>query len=250
MSARLENILVELARQHASYLLVNLPADETRLVLLADGLARNGVLVMLGEVDQQYQTTIQLWMNLYSNFYHLLASSLFSMHVAHRMGRMDQQFPPVIVLHGDSAPVIEIMGGYVVPFVDYRQRERGPNPLELRGVMMLILEALEATDLPANAQVWLRDQGVNLLTQMVRLPVRQHTLTSFAPPLFQQLQQQARAIRQQAPKPAPPPESLPEVPENGTTDSQAIFISRVPMFFKKGDSERMPPVRPPKRRNT
>lgn len=246
MSTRLEHILVELARRHASHLLANVPADESRLVLLADGLAKNGVLVMFGEVDQQYQTTIQVWMNLYSGFYYLLASNLFSMHSAHRLGRMDQQFPPVLVLHGDSFPVIEIMGSYVIPFVDYRQREAGATLLELRGVMMLILEALEAGDLPQTEQTRIRDQGVDLLSQMVQLRVRQYALTSFAPPLLQQLQQRAHEVRHQAPQAAPPPDTLPEDLENGTTDTQSVFISRVPMFFKKGDSERMPPVRPPK----
>lgn len=246
MNTRLEQVLRELARRHATYLLAKLPADETRLVWLADGLAKNGVLVVLGEVGTRYQSAIHSWMNTYSAFYKLLAEALFSMSAGQRLGFVDQQFPPILVLDGQSAPIVEVMGGYVVPFVDYCQREREASLLELSGVMLLILEALEGWDLQPSVQNALIEEGVRLMEQMLQIGVRQYAVTSFAPPLLEQVQRRARQTQQRMPNSAPPPSTLPEEPTNGTSDTQQMFMKdQVPIFFKKGDSERMPPVRPP-----
>jgi hypothetical protein len=111
--------------------------------------------------------------------------------------------------------------------------------------MNLILKALEAGDLPPELQAELRKRGVDLLRRIVQVQVRQHALTSSARPLLEELQRQTRS--------APPntlPEELPEPPSNGTTDTQQMFLSDlVPIFYKKGDSERFPPIRRPGNNN-
>ena len=71
---------------------------------------------------------------------------------------VDQQQPLIVALYGEATPVIMAMAGFVAPYVVARQGTR-PLEVEVFGMMDMILEELEATDLPRDEYRRLRDSG-------------------------------------------------------------------------------------------
>lgn len=190
MNARVERILDKLSREHVPTLQqLTPPPRMERWRVLADGLARSGVLVIMGTPPSRHTNDhIQGWVGAYSALYYTLAETLFPSFTHFRAVYADREQPPVIVLHGQCAPVMQVIGGYVSPFVAIRQHDHLVSEAELRGVMTFILDELEAQDIPRNQYERLWKTGVVHLRNLLAVDVQQYSLTSFARPLFNQLQ--------------------------------------------------------------
>jgi hypothetical protein len=192
MKARMERILIKLAQRHAPYLLTNLSADiDARLRVLADGLAKNGVLVIAGAVpDENYHGRVSEWVGGYGDLYQLLVQGLFPSLARFDPVYADNNRPPIVVMEGQPAALIAVLGGYVAPFLALRQHDRMLSQAELRGVMQFILDELEAADLPRQKYTYLWQEGVKILLRLFKMDVEHYAVTSFARPLFEQIQQE------------------------------------------------------------
>lgn len=251
MSARLERILNKLAHKHAFHLLHNLPNDNSRLQVLADGLAKHGIVVMTGNMAQaEAEATVNKWVAAMGNLYNVLTDNLFLGLGTISATYADNQHPPVIVLEGEPAPVMQVLAGYVIPYVALKQHDKLISQAELRGIMSILVEELEGSNLPTVQINQMVAEGADILRHLLELPIQQVTLTSFARPLFQQLQQQG------TPPPPPKPSSLPEPPpDEPFTETGQMFRVRIPLHPILGKNnadkpQRKPPVPlPPKRKN-
>lgn len=219
---RLENILSTLARRHAPELLAQVgqqPDSRTRLHDLADGLARVGVLVLVGQLPEalqaQREAQVNAWIGAYGDLHRLLVTRLFPSFVGIRATYADDRLPPVVVIESECAPPATVIAGYVVPYLALRQREREINTQELSGVMRAMLDDLEAGDLTHSAYESLLQEGIDILKRMRRLGIGAVALTRFRRELFP------------GGPPAPP---VPEAPRRGTTGP--LFDTEVPVFFR------------------
>lgn len=225
--ARVDRILHKLAQQHVPHLLAQLPTNEdSRLRYLADGLAVEGVLVLTGQYSaserpqqEQYEAAVRRWIILYGSLYDVLARRLFPSLIEVRAVFADDQQPPVVVMEGAASCVLHAMGEYIVPYVVARQNTTIVTNAELGGVMMFVLNELEASDLRRAEYDELLRVGQRLLWELLQVPIRQLALTTPAKLLFRQVN-----------VPPPPPEMLPEDP-TGTvqTPTERMFRQYIPM---------------------
>ncbi|MEO8395428.1 MAG: hypothetical protein ABI700_20715, partial [Chloroflexota bacterium] len=183
---------------------------------LARALATYNVLLMSAEAPQPL---VKGWTDGYQGFYQLLSGTLFPSFMRVSAFYIDQQEPLIVALYGEATPVIMAMAGYVAPYVVARQGTRPPE-IELYGMMDMILEEIEATDLPRDEYRHLRDSGAGVLRQLLDSGVRQIPLT---PPTRAMIFDEMSAQRPTAPPPQPqyqqqriapppPPTDLPEPP--------------------------------------
>lgn len=234
--ARIDRIMQKLAGQHAPQLLRRLPANEDeRLRYLADGLAEEGVLVLTGQFSTSenllgsHDTSVRSWIIIYGNLYDLLARRLFPSYATVRAVYADDQQPPVVVMEGAAAYVLQVLGAYVVPYVASRQNVAMVTNAELGGVMMFVLNELEAGDLPRTEYDKLMRTGQRLLFELLQLPMRHQSLTSPAKTLFRQVN-----------VPPPPPEMLPEDPTDTVdTPTERLFQNFIPIP-RRGATRRLP----------
>ena len=192
MVARLEYLLVNLAKTHAPTLV---PADWEksgtplqRLPNLARALAGYHVLVIVGEVPDTQATAkaalIEGWVAAYGDLYGLLSTTLFPSYTGLNARYGDDQEPVVIVIDAEARPVAQIMAGLIIPYLSSRQSTPGVSEAELRGLMDIVLDELEAGDLPRAESNRLRDEGVATLKRLLASPVQHIALTAFDRPLF------------------------------------------------------------------
>lgn len=269
-SSRLENGLIHVARRYAPTLI---PAGWQKagdfpgtLPELARTLATYNVLVMVGESTQ---ASVKAWTDGYLDYYRLLCAALFPSYGRVTAFYIDQGQPLLVAVYGEATPVITAMAGFVAPYVVARQRTR-PLEVEVVGMMDMILEELEATDLPRDDYRRLRDDGAALLRQLLDTPVRQLPLTPPARPIFEDMAAQRPAdlptetvpgTQRTAP---PPPADLPEPPLPPDTMPEEIQApppaeapaeapkrtfdpDAVPIFFSPGANRQggnVPPVPP------
>lgn len=189
MQARLDAILMMLTREHAPAVL-NDPNARGSSAVLARRLAGYGVLVLSAEVDHLLDpfTVINEWMRLHMQFYAFLAEGLFPSYTAVQPRILDNGSPVFVGLFGAATPVIQVMAGYVVPYISYCQRRTlRTTEAELRGMMDIVLEELEAADLPRPRYTSLRGIGIALMQHMIGLPLRQFSLTAFDRPVADEL---------------------------------------------------------------
>jgi hypothetical protein len=204
MEARLERILNKLAHHYIAALLSRARGD-SRLRMLADGLAREGVLVIAGHVPGHVTTqqVINDWVRAYHDLHQLLTGRLFPTHTGLKITDADGQHPPVFVLYSDVCAVTKAIGGYVVPFVAGQQQQgqvyQSPH---LKGIMTYLINDLEGGDLSASESNRLAEDGVPILQRLLNSVVQQEALTS-------PNQEVAPFI------PAKPPPPPPTLPENG-----------------------------------
>src|SRR5687768_15246586 len=119
MKARMERILKKLAQRYRPYLLNNLPADmDTRLRVLADGLAKEGVLVIVGEIPvRDYEVGVSKWVGAYGDLFMLMAKGIFPSLANLEAVFADNHQPPIVVIDGQPAAVMEQLARYVAPFL-------------------------------------------------------------------------------------------------------------------------------------
>lgn len=285
MTARIERILFKLSQQHAPHLTP--PGWEQRgdpidrVQKLARKLASYDIVVLVGDLPNELvalkEIHIQDWIRGYAQLYNLLANGLFP-----SFGKLDAQYadnrmPPIVVLKGQSTPVMTVFAGCICPYMGLRQPARKQvTDLELRGLMDYVLGELEANDLPRAVYDSLRETGIELLRQMLASTVRHVSLTLFdKPELLKMIQPPAPPTgdKQQVAPPAasawhempdrpappanlpPPPTAEPAaqqaqlkyeleyLPEDSKppTPTQEMFVVNIPLTPPKKGSRR-PPV--------
>ncbi|MFN8450957.1 MAG: hypothetical protein U0521_20850 [Anaerolineae bacterium] len=165
------------------------------------------MLVMAGESTQP---SVKTWTDGYQEFYRLLSKALFPSFERVTAFYVDQGQPLIVAVYGEATPVIIALAGFVAPYVVARQGTR-PLEVEVVGMMDMILEELEATDLPRDEYRHLRDNGAATLRQLLDSAVRQLPLTPAARPMFEDRRRSAPALQTQtvvtarvAPPPRPP----------------------------------------------
>ena len=276
---RLENGLIAVARRFAPRLVPpewQKPGDYPRpLPELAHALAGYGILVMTGDVTpdlaQQAALHYREWVENYKEFYNLLCPPLFPTFTALQAFYIAPEAPPIVGVQGTAIPLIEMMAGYVAPFVAARQGTT-PSELELVGLMDIILEELEASDLPRDHYRHLRDTGAALIRQIMSGYTRQFPLTpplrsvfgdpQPPPPMPPDVPERLKPTQPPAPShatqtipqpppPIEPPTVLPEVdrvedispPPAHLPEAPAFDPNSVPIFYDPGKSgKRRPPV--------
>ncbi len=271
-NARLEEILMRLARRYARPLAFpgwERPGDYTgRLSDLATALAEYNLLVMAADPGNgaaaDVASRITVWVEGYVRLYDLLCGALFPSFAGRQAFYADERQPPVIVLNGEAAPVLMMMAGYVAPFIVSRQ---GANvsDFEIRGLIDLVLDELEAHDLPHAELRQLRESAMAQLRQMLASPVRQLHLTAPVAALARNFDVGATPIDPApvpqnvpdvAPAPAPAPGALPEMPpeflpeqdllvhpDAGAAEESRPFAASIPIFFEpQPRPKRRPPV--------
>jgi hypothetical protein len=282
-SARLENGMIAVARRYAPALVPpgwKAPGDYPgALPDLARALASYNVLVMAASAPQ---SAVKAWTDGYLDLYRVLSTALFPSFTRASAFYIDQQTPPIVAIYGEATPVIAALAGFVAPYVVARQGTR-PVEVEILGMMDMILEELEATDLPRDEYRRLRDSGASLLRQLLDSEVRQQPVTPATRPIFGEMAAQrpptASESRGAGWQGAPPPDNLPEPPappatlpeEQGAAQAQgqgrtvpppppefppeeasrrAFDPDAVPIFFNPGRTASLPkppvPTLPPR----
>lgn len=268
---RLEITLLTIARRYAPPLVPpgwQRPGDyPAPLPELARALASYNVLVLLGdlpnELTHQAGDHFKQWAEAYKRFYSLLCDQLFPSFTQINAFYADQDWPPIVALQGAATPVIVAMAGYVAPFIAARQTGGRVSDVELVGLMDVILDDLEAGDLPRAAYRQLRDDGAAQIKTLLASPVRQLPLTPRARPLFgedeappplplpEDLPTAATLVPDEtltAPRPtAPPPPDLPEAPPPSSLPEQGAAPTApselpVPFDLTARHTPRKPPV--------
>lgn len=243
MTARLERILTKLVQQNAPNLtLPSIPDPITRLQTTARRLASYDIVVIAGILPPDVGTMRELhvndWMQGYGTMYHVLALGLFPAFAQITAHYADNNDPPVVFLRGQSTPIMEVLAGYIVPYVGLRQPHlHAVSDLELSGFMDLILNELEAADLDPGAYYALRQNGVQTLRMVLRSSVRTVSLTAFDQPIIDNLQQRPADLpeQQRAKIEQLPSDNEPDTP------TQELFTVNIPIKRNPG---RRPPVPP------
>lgn len=221
-TSRLEHGLIAVARRYAPTLIPSgwqKPGDYPgALPELARALAAYNVLILAADAPQN---AVKAWTDGYLDCYKLLSSALFPSFTRASAFYVDQEEPLIVAIYGEATPVIVALAGFVAPYVSARQGTR-PMEVEMLGMMDMILEELEATDLAREEYRRLRDSGAAVLRQLLDQPVRQIAVTPPTRPIFNEMAAQRPATRtethaQVAAPPAeratpPPPADLPEPP--------------------------------------
>lgn len=253
MLKRLYDHLTALARRHAPHLLSAQPMEQ-QIKPLASGLAREGFLVLVGQPAGQEQSemmaNINAWVALYGRMYEILVEDIFPRHTRIQAQYLDHLTPPIIVLEGEADHVMRVIAGYIVPYVAVRQGERLISEAELDGVMQRVLADLEADDLKPAIYERVKRAAIQVLQDLLRANVKQIALTDFIKPIFTNLPP-TELPSFEPPKPDAPPKpvSLPEAPPK-KMETQEMFASKIPIFFKKPEKrdekgKSLPPVPPP-----
>lgn len=250
----IELILINIARKFAPTLV---PQDWKRsgdlkksLSTFARELANYHILVLLGERDnampQNNPVAVRETGEMYMRFYHVLADKLFS-SLPKRIDASYYSYSRatlMIMFDAEARGVIEVMAGFVAPYVVERQKSRTIAPTELQDLMDKILQKLEAGDSSQPEYRQMRDQGVEILKQMLGMRLKQLSLTHFDEPFFSE-------IKSSMPTPSvPPPISLPEEEE---TQSARPFVDHSgmpppgdePDFIKQMHEPPKPRQKPP-----
>src|SRR5262249_25483974 len=137
---------------------------------------------------------VKAWTDGYLDFYRLLSSALFPSFTRVSAFYVDQREPLIVAIYGEATPVIGAMAGFVAPYVVTRQGTR-PVEVELLGMMDMILEEVEATDLPREEYRRLRDSGAQVLRNLLNAEVRQWPVTPPARPIFEEMARQHPAVK-------------------------------------------------------
>lgn len=261
---RLESALIGAAARYAPSLVPAgwaAPGDYARitrshnpLVSLADRLAAEGTLTLLSTLPtdraREAGAIYQAWASHYTQLYSLLAAALFPSYRDVQALFADQAFPPIVLIVGSAVPVTLALAAYVVPFTAaHRTWNRQASDVELRGLLDLMLDDLEADDLPRDRYRALRDEGAALVRAILSTPVIPLPLTTPAPTIrAESASMNAATIPSTPPTGAPLPPNLPE--------QDAARPSPVPPIFfdasnaaDRGKERQRPPVPdlPPRR---
>jgi hypothetical protein len=251
---RYRRILSKLAAVH----LPQAPAQQMPLAPLAAALAGKGALVLICGFSplqlERQESLVNLWVDLYGQLYQRLARDLFPSFTALDAVYADDNLPVAVVLTAQITPILNGFAGHVVPYVAARQGE-ATHPTEIRKLMDGLLADLEAGDLSREAYRLLVVDCVDLIGQLLALPVQHVSLTDFAQP-FVRYQPVELPPPPAAGAPAPPaeytqqvrlapagPDTLPESPGYRETATREMFRRPIPVMpTGRTKPARRPPV--------
>jgi hypothetical protein len=157
----------------------------------------------------------------------------------------------MIYLHGTATPVIQRIAGFVAPYIVQRQFSPKVSEVELRGLMDLILDELEAGNLDRETYKQLRNDTVEILKHILATPVHQLAVTNFDREIFTDSQ---RLVPVKVEPPQPPttlPETLSAIrpptistpPVRQADTEQLMPTDIMPTSLKPDDSRSMPVVK-------
>jgi hypothetical protein len=257
MDQREENVLVTLTQQYAQPLLPmwDRRGDfDERLPRLARGLASYNILVLMADqpyslqsIHQNVGALIQEWANHYVELYRRICDDLFPSFNQVSLHSTDRQWPIIVYLHGTATPVIQRIAGFVAPYIVQRQFSPKVSEVELRGLMDLILDELEAGNLDRETYKQLRNDTVEILKQILATPVHQLAVTNFDREIFTDSQRLV-PVRVEPPTTIPetPPTKLPPIvtpPLARQADTEQLMSTDIMSTPPKlDDSRSMPPV--------
>ena len=205
-------------------------------------------------------TLITNWVKGYQQFHRLIARTMFPSLNHFKAQYADDKMPPVIVLTIEPSPIANIFAGYVQPYLAVRQSQSDRwSELELRGLMDMILDELQAREFPPAVQDEMRRSGVALLAGMLQSKVRHLSLTDFDGQVLSKIQLPESKPATPRPQNLPgekapiPPNSaldpnatvdyaLPDIPD---TDSDSRFTKTRDMFRVDVPLPRTGPLSPP-----
>jgi hypothetical protein len=192
MTQRIERILTKLAQQRAPELL-SLQQDNSpqSLKQLTRRLAGYELLIVMANIPNhlqpEYKRHVQNWANAVSRFHDLLAQTLFPSYAQLRAMMADDQQPPVLVFEARISPMVEIMAGYLIPYIASRQSYTNVPEDELRTLVETMLRKLHAHDQPLPIYDILIRDAMEQTRRLMRLPLQHIALTDFDEPLFDEL---------------------------------------------------------------
>jgi hypothetical protein len=197
MTERLERALIAVARRYAPDLVpggwqragdYRAPLAELNLAL-----ASNGALVLMGDLAPgATQSSAPLyykeWVDQYTRLYGLLSAALFPSYTEVSSFFVDREQPPVVVIFGAAIPVIEALASLIAPYVVMRQgaAAASASAAEIGNVVQIVLNELEAGDLPGDVYTRLRNDGSLTLRALLTTQIRQFSLLPSKRDLFTQ----------------------------------------------------------------
>jgi hypothetical protein len=185
-----ERIIRHLVKTYAPPLL----PSSGDLHTLARELARYHVLVLLAErnpADNQTEVpqAVQECRDLYVQMYQLLLSVSFPSLTKVSSLLYHGRSTLIVVFEGEARRIIELLAGYVAPYVAIRQGARSIAHIELQDLMDRMLNKLDLSELKDEEYFQLREAGTSILKQMLRMQLRQIELTPFDEPFFDEVEE-------------------------------------------------------------
>ncbi|NWF70560.1 MAG: hypothetical protein HXY40_15845 [Chloroflexi bacterium] len=188
---RLERIVLSLVKQYAPQLLTTETtqglAREERLERLCRRLASLGLLVLACDTGDltgnPALVQTQNWASGLARLYATLVRRLFPSYTQFEMHYIDNEQPAVMLALGEATALMQRMAGFILPYLAARHMQVA-SEAELRGLVEIVLEELEATDLPRQEYLALRAECVLLLQRLLSAPVRPLLLRVFDRPIF------------------------------------------------------------------
>ena len=209
---RLETVLKMLVKQVTGQLEIPMDTFNGRVEQLADRLTGEGVIVLVGDLHPNYRAQrdqhVQKWVNAYAELYYLLNVGLFEITDEPTAYVADNKYPLIVVFEAKTLVVIRVLAGLIIPYIALRQADGKASRAELRGMVEMILEELEASTLPYEKYTHIRDRGILLLDTLLKSEIRQVSLTNFSRQFLIDT-----GTSQMTVEDAPRPDSLPELPK-------------------------------------
>jgi hypothetical protein len=238
VDTRLERIILSLVKQYAPQLLGSTSSlgskREERLERLCRRLANEGVLVLacevMGMAGNPALIQTQNWVSSVARMHSVLARRLFPTYARLDIQYVDNEMPAVVVATGDSNILMQKMAGFVLPYLAARHMQVA-SEAELRGLIDILFDELEAGDLPRTDQQTLRAECVLLLQRLLSSPVRLLALRTFDRPIFFGVQDTpTNGMQPIVPPPTLPPDT-PPAPKGVSQTMPAVEIKRTTGSF-------------------
>lgn len=255
-AARLEFALIAAARRYAPALIPPAwagPGTLGDLAAFASRLADEGTLILGAQpTTADDPTAVKTWGEAYSALALRVCQALFPSFVGVSVVAVDAASPPIAAFSAVCPPAIAAIGAIIAPYAAARAGTH-PSDLEVRGVVELLLEALEAGDLPREAYASLREECAAMLRRLLAVPVRTIAIAKPARAIAASVGAMPAPSAPAAPltsmPPSMPPANLPEtpapppgLPESAPAPAPAFRADAVPIFF---DPARRPDDGPP-----
>jgi hypothetical protein len=93
----------------------------------------------------------------------------------------------IVVFEAEARLVVELLAGYVAPYIAARQGTRSVASIELQGLMDRVLNKLDLHNLTVDQYARVQEEGISLLKQMLKMYLHQLPLTPFDEPFFDDL---------------------------------------------------------------
>ena len=205
-SDELEMILVKIAHEYAPKLVPShwqKPGDlRIPLYTLARHLADYHVFTLIGFRGEHYSqdipSIVRECADTYLELYTLLIEVLYRPLKEHKALYYSYSREKLLrYCWLEARPVAQVFAGCISPYVVQRQATSAVADVEIRALLSLALQQLDADDLtPAETQ-YIMTKGVRIIKHLLGMPLRQKPLTHFDIPFFTMIE-----------PPAPP--NLPE----------------------------------------